>query len=64
WGSLPPGLTDGLGRSRANLGGFVAPRHLHHRWHYHADRLAPALRARPGEDWRSVLAAMTGPAGP
>ncbi|GAA2133016.1 hypothetical protein GCM10009760_08700 [Kitasatospora kazusensis] len=27
-------------------------------WHYRADALAGALRERPGEDWRSVLAAM------
>ncbi|MEV6399764.1 condensation domain-containing protein [Streptomyces sp. NPDC051907] len=31
---------------------------LDHPWQYHADRLAPALREQPGEDWRSVLAAM------
>ncbi|MFG2209381.1 condensation domain-containing protein [Streptomyces sp. NPDC048638] len=34
---------------------------LDHRWHYHADRLAPSLRARPGEDRRAVLAAMVDP---
>ncbi len=31
---------------------------LDHPWHYRADRLAAALREQPGEDWRSVLAAM------
>ncbi|WP_435244335.1 condensation domain-containing protein [Streptomyces sioyaensis] len=34
---------------------------LNHRWHYRSGRLAPSLAARPGEDWRSVLAAMVGP---
>ncbi|MFJ8043469.1 condensation domain-containing protein [Kitasatospora sp. NPDC096147] len=29
-------------------------------WHYRADALAPTLRPEPGEDWRTVLAAMTG----
>ncbi|QGV82294.1 condensation domain-containing protein [Streptomyces ficellus] len=36
---------------------------LDHHWRYRADRLAPSLRERPGEDWRTVLAEMTGPAG-
>ncbi|MEU3462652.1 condensation domain-containing protein [Streptomyces sp. NPDC006733] len=36
---------------------------LDHRWHYVTGRLATALDERPGEDWRSVLAAMTGSAG-
>ncbi|MEV0375129.1 condensation domain-containing protein [Streptomyces sp. NPDC050636] len=31
---------------------------LDHHWHYQADRLARPLGARPGEDRRSVLAAM------
>lgn len=35
---------------------------LDHRWRYASGRLATALDERPGEDWRSVLAAMTGPA--
>jgi nucleoside-diphosphate-sugar epimerase len=29
---------------------------LDHHWRYRADRLAPFLRERPGEDWRTVLA--------
>ncbi|MFD5465094.1 condensation domain-containing protein [Kitasatospora sp. NPDC127059] len=29
-------------------------------WHYRAETLAAALRPEPGEDWRSVLAAMVG----
>lgn len=36
---------------------------LDHPWHYQADRLALALGEEPGEDWRSVLAAMVGPHG-
>ncbi|WP_411130061.1 condensation domain-containing protein [Streptomyces sp. x-19] len=35
---------------------------LDHHWHYRADRLADALRPRPGEDLHTVLAQMTGPA--
>ncbi|GLW15215.1 hypothetical protein Stsp01_19580 [Streptomyces sp. NBRC 13847] len=34
---------------------------LDHRWHYRSGRLAPSLAEQPGEDWRSVLAAMAGP---
>ncbi|MEC4020329.1 NAD-dependent epimerase/dehydratase family protein, partial [Streptomyces sp. H27-D2] len=40
-----------------------AHRDLDHRWRYRADRLAGPLREQPGEDWRTVLAAMTAPAG-
>ncbi|MFH8381358.1 condensation domain-containing protein [Kitasatospora sp. NPDC018058] len=29
-------------------------------WHYRAETLAAALRPEPGEDWRTVLAAMVG----
>ncbi|MEU9124889.1 condensation domain-containing protein [Streptomyces sp. NPDC048506] len=36
---------------------------LDHHWHYQADRLARPLGARPGEDRRSVLAAMLTPSG-
>ncbi|MCX5384075.1 condensation domain-containing protein [Streptomyces sp. NBC_00083] len=36
---------------------------LDHRWHYRADRLAPALRPAPGEDLHTVLASMIKPAG-
>ncbi|WP_328381592.1 condensation domain-containing protein [Streptomyces sp. NBC_00400] len=63
WRDLATGLTELLGSdSEIQETDEVHP-DLDHRWHYHADRLAPSLRARPGEDWRSVLAAMTGPAG-
>ncbi|HET6859631.1 MAG TPA: condensation domain-containing protein [Streptomyces sp.] len=34
---------------------------LDHHWHYRADRLAGALRPRPGEDLHSVLSAMVTP---
>ncbi|MFG3114547.1 condensation domain-containing protein [Streptomyces sp. NPDC048197] len=34
---------------------------LDHHWHYHSDRLARPLRPLPGEDLRSVLAAMITP---
>ncbi|CAM5646329.1 Nucleoside-diphosphate-sugar epimerase OS=Streptomyces griseomycini OX=66895 GN=FHS37_006562 PE=4 SV=1 [Streptomyces griseomycini] len=36
---------------------------LDHHWRYRADRLAPSLRERPGEDWRTVLAEMAGTSG-
>ncbi|MCX4825626.1 condensation domain-containing protein [Streptomyces sp. NBC_01142] len=36
---------------------------LDHHWHYHSGRLAASLRARAGEDRRSVLAAMISPPG-
>lgn len=51
------GLLDG--DSEVRLVDRVHP-DLDHRWHYQADRLAPALRELPGEDWRSVLATMVG----
>ncbi|MFV0131491.1 condensation domain-containing protein [Streptomyces sp. HMX112] len=36
---------------------------LDHHWRYRADRLAPSLRERPGEDWRTVLGEMVGTPG-
>ncbi|MER7486132.1 condensation domain-containing protein [Streptomyces sp. NPDC126497] len=36
---------------------------LDHHWQYRSDRLAPSLRERPGEDWRTVLAEMAGTPG-
>ncbi len=36
---------------------------LDHHWQYRSDRLAPSLRERPGEDWRTVLAEMTDTSG-
>lgn len=32
-------------------------------WRYRAEALADPLSPEPGEDWRAVLAAMTGPTG-
>ncbi|WP_328743317.1 condensation domain-containing protein [Streptomyces caniferus] len=61
WRDLATGLTELLGSdSEIRETDEVHP-DLDHRWHYRADRLAPSLRARPDEDWRSVLAAMVGP---
>ncbi|MFG2827164.1 condensation domain-containing protein [Streptomyces sp. NPDC048434] len=61
WRDLATGLTELLGSgSEIRETDEVHP-DLNHRWHYHADRLAPSLRARPDEDWRSVLAAMVDP---
>ncbi|MFF8830888.1 condensation domain-containing protein [Streptomyces sp. NPDC015131] len=56
------GVGDGAGRAGAAIGETdeVHP-DLDHHWHYRADRLAPALRERPGEDWRTVLGEMVAP---
>jgi len=61
WHDLATGLTELLGSdSEIRETDEVHP-DLDHRWHYRADRLAPALRALPGEDWRAVLASMVDP---
>ncbi|MFI0907848.1 condensation domain-containing protein [Streptomyces sioyaensis] len=61
WRDLATELTALLGSdSEIRDTGEVHP-DLDHRWHYHSGRLAPSLAARPGEDWRAVLAAMVGP---
>ncbi|MFD3802968.1 condensation domain-containing protein [Streptomyces sp. NPDC058619] len=60
WPDLAHDLTELLG-TRADVrttGG--APGDLDHRWHYDSARLARPLRARPGEDRRTVLAEMIG----
>ncbi|MCZ4124242.1 condensation domain-containing protein [Streptomyces sp. H39-S7] len=63
WPELAAELTRLLGSdSGIRLIDRVHP-DLDHRWHYGSGRLATALDERPGEDWRSVLAAMTGSAG-
>jgi nucleoside-diphosphate-sugar epimerase len=36
---------------------------LDHHWRYRAERLAPALREHPDEDWRTVLRDMVAPSG-
>ncbi|MFB6559022.1 condensation domain-containing protein [Streptomyces sp. NPDC056400] len=58
WHDLAQDLTELLG-SRAELRATgTVPRDLDHRWHYDSARLARPLRARPGEDRRTVLAEM------
>ncbi|MFE9845080.1 condensation domain-containing protein [Streptomyces goshikiensis] len=58
WHDLARDLTELLG-TRADLQESEAvPQDLDHRWHYDSPRLAGALRARPGEDRRTVLADM------
>ncbi|MEU2450879.1 condensation domain-containing protein [Streptomyces sp. NPDC012765] len=60
WQDLALDLTELLG-TRADVRTTEAvPRDLDHRWHYDSARLARPLRARPGEDRRSVLAQMIG----
>ncbi|GHF41110.1 condensation domain-containing protein [Streptomyces morookaense] len=62
WPELAAQLVELLGsNSRVLFGEEVHP-DLDHHWRYRADRLADALRPRPGEDLRSVLASMTGAA--
>ncbi|WP_405760824.1 condensation domain-containing protein [Streptomyces sp. NBC_00045] len=61
WHDLARDLTELLG-TRADLHETEAvPQDLDHRWHYGSTRLAGPLRARPGEDRRTVLADMIGP---
>ncbi len=58
WHDLVQDLTDLLG-TRADVRTTEAvPRDLDHRWHYDSARLARPLRARQGEDRRTVLAEM------
>ncbi|MFI7354021.1 condensation domain-containing protein [Streptomyces avidinii] len=60
WRDLAQDLTELLG-TRADFRTTEAvPRDLDHRWHYDSARLARPLRARPGEDRRTVLAEMIG----
>ncbi|MGV9558586.1 condensation domain-containing protein [Streptomyces sp. NPDC003522] len=72
WRDLTARLTELLHPGGAGAGGGAAPSvgetddvhpDLDHHWRYRADRLAPSLRERPGEDWRTVLAEMTGASG-
>ncbi|MFF3768264.1 condensation domain-containing protein [Streptomyces sp. NPDC001922] len=62
WPDLATELAALLGSGSAVTFGAGTHRDLDHHWRYRADRLAPVLTERPGEDWRSVLAAMVGPA--
>ncbi|MGI5451042.1 condensation domain-containing protein [Streptomyces sp. CA-243310] len=58
WHDLALDLTELLG-TRADLReSDEVTRDLDHRWHYDGARLARPLRARPGEDRRTVLAEM------
>ncbi|GAA2604732.1 condensation domain-containing protein [Streptomyces tubercidicus] len=61
WRDLAGALTELLGSDSEILETDEVHPDLDHRWHYHSDRLSPSLRLQPGEDWRSVLAAMTDP---
>ncbi|GFE19971.1 condensation domain-containing protein [Streptomyces nigrescens] len=61
WHDLAATLTELLGSDSEILETDEVHPDLDHRWHYHSDRLSPSLRLQPGEDWRSVLAAMAGP---
>ncbi|WP_420082024.1 condensation domain-containing protein [Streptomyces sp. JL4002] len=62
WRDLAQDLTELLGTGSAVHETGTVPQDLDHRWHYDSVRLARPLRARPGEDRRTVLAEMTGPA--
>ncbi|MEU1280242.1 condensation domain-containing protein [Streptomyces sp. NPDC005805] len=63
WLDFATGLTGLLGAGGGVVETDEVPRDLDHPWRYRADRLAPELRPRPGEDWRTALAAMVAPAG-
>ncbi|OKK21746.1 non-ribosomal peptide synthetase/polyketide synthase [Streptomyces sp. CB00455] len=60
WRDLALDLTELLDTHADLREGDDVPRDLDHRWHYDAARLARPLRARPGEDRRTVLAEMIG----
>lgn len=60
WHDLARDLTELLGTRPAFRETGTVPRDLDHRWHYDSARLARPLRARPGEDRRTVLAEMIG----
>ncbi|WP_060178597.1 condensation domain-containing protein [Streptomyces sp. IMTB 1903] len=61
WRDLAQDLTELLGTRPAVHESGTVPRDLDHRWHYDSARLARALRPRPGEDRRTVLAEMIAP---
>nr|WSX53941.1 condensation domain-containing protein [Streptomyces sp. NBC_00974] len=60
WRDLAHDLTELLGTPADFRETGAVPRDLDHRWHYDSTRLARPLRARPGEDRRTVLAEMIG----
>ncbi|MCZ7462105.1 condensation domain-containing protein [Streptomyces sp. WMMC940] len=58
WRDLTGDLTELLGTRCEFRETDGTPRDLDHHWHYDSARLAASLRARPGEDRRTVLAEM------
>ncbi|MFI0977345.1 condensation domain-containing protein [Streptomyces sp. NPDC021093] len=66
WPELTDELSGLLGSDSPVLSGTEVHPDLDHHWHYRAERLACALRPRPGEgeDFRTVLAEMVTPATP
>ncbi|MEV7128954.1 condensation domain-containing protein [Streptomyces sp. NPDC093260] len=58
WRDLAGDLTRLLGTRAEFRETDEVPRDLDHRWHYAGARLAGALRPRPGEERRTVLAEM------
>ncbi|MEU5540473.1 condensation domain-containing protein, partial [Streptomyces sp. NPDC020362] len=58
WRDLAHDLMELLGTHGDFRDTDDVPRDLDHRWHYDSARLARPLRARPGEDRRTVLAEM------
>ncbi|MEE1824227.1 condensation domain-containing protein [Streptomyces sp. BE20] len=63
WTDFATELVRLLGSAGAVTATEDADPELRRPWRYRADALAELLRPEPGEDWRAVLAAMTGPAG-
>ncbi|MFG2758609.1 condensation domain-containing protein [Streptomyces wuyuanensis] len=60
WRDLAGDLTELLGTRGEFRETDAIPRDLDHHWHYDSARLAAPLRARPGEERRTVLADMIG----
>ncbi|SDM01388.1 condensation domain-containing protein [Streptomyces wuyuanensis] len=60
WRDLAGDLTELLGTPGEFRETDDIPRDLDHHWHYDSARLAAPLRARPGEERRTVLADMIG----
>ncbi|MGW6412787.1 condensation domain-containing protein [Streptomyces vinaceus] len=60
WSDLTAELISLLGSDSAVAFTDEVRPDLDHRWHYRADRLAPALRPKPGEDLSTVIASMVG----
>ncbi|WP_329404017.1 condensation domain-containing protein [Streptomyces melanogenes] len=58
WHDLAHDLTELLGTRGDVRETDDVPRDLDHRWHYDSHRLARPLRAKPGEERRTVLAEM------